>query len=351
MKIRFLRALFGYPFTLDRRARPLSGRWAAFSSGKKRNWAGALLWFCVITIYTMLPAPAALAQTLEDRYQQAVNVYNKGEMEDACTQFQQIQNESPGFKDTSSFLKTACNEKNRMYDMEEKRFHDGENLFNQGKLDEAREKFESAGKIRLKNPKYKAQIAHYIAEIDSRQIEERNFERAVALFNQKKYQEARDLFNQINGAKASVARDYLAKIAELLKPPRVEPAPKPPTPKPVTPTPPTPTPPVPTLADDGLLRQGLQDYFEGKTQEAEQALSDYLKQNGQKKEGLAYFFLGAAYGDGYFLSGEKDLHLRDMAVADFRSVRDHSPQFHPPAKYISPKILALYSDAAGLSTK
>jgi TolA-binding protein len=98
------------------------------------------------------------------------------------------------------------------------------------------------------------------------------------------------------------------------------------------------------LADEQPLRQGLEDYFEGKYIEAEQQLNVYADSHGRKLA-LAHFFLGAVHASRYFLSGEQDLQQKQLAIADFRTLSQDPRQFQPPTKYISPKILSLYAQA------
>ena len=74
-------------------------------------------------------------------------------------------------------------------------------------------------------------------------------------------------------------------------------------------------------------------------------MSDYLNNNG-KKQALAYFFRGATRSARYFLSGEKDAQQKQRAQEDFRTVHKDNRRFRPPEKYVSPKVLALYTEVA-----
>ena len=103
------------------------------------------------------------------------------------------------------------------------------------------------------------------------------------------------------------------------------------------------------MADQEPLRLGLEAYYAGKYDQAEQQLGVYVANHG-RKIALAYFFRGAAHASRYFLSGERDTHQRDLAVADFRALRKDSRQFQPPKQYVSPKILSLYLQSAGGSS-
>lgn len=394
---------------------------------------------------------ARAQERLEQLYQQAVDVYNDGKMEDACQLLQQVAKENPNYKQTQRYLNTACNEAKRMYAMEEKWFRDGVESANQGRLEEAKEKFEKASRIPLKHPKYKDQIRNHLKLIQSREEEEGRLQQCVNLYNQQKYDEAQACFAplaQAGGPRSSEARGYLTKVAEAiagqsareagarafdegvrlfkqrnyeeararfnkvtesggpkggearrylarieaaltlgakeqeafnegvglykggklsgasarftevvrlngqrrgeaekyLKQIRVELAkgggPKPSgTPHGVKPA-----------ASDDLLRAGLRAYINGNYAVAEESLTNYLSNNGEKRA-LAYFFRGAAHSARYFLSGEKDTDQKAQALADFRALKEYAAQFRPPEKYVSPKILAVYGDAVKTGTQ
>jgi len=94
------------------------------------------------------------------------------------------------------------------------------------------------------------------------------------------------------------------------------------------------------------LRLGLEAYFAGQYEQAEQQLSAYVANHG-RKIALALFFRGAAHASRYFLSGEQDIQQRDLARADFRASKADSQQFEPPTPFVPPKILSLYSQALG----
>ncbi len=64
----------------------------------------------------LLHAPLATAQEpLEQQYQRALDLFNKGKMEDACELFQQIEKEKPGYKETPAHRKAACAEATRLF--------------------------------------------------------------------------------------------------------------------------------------------------------------------------------------------------------------------------------------------
>jgi outer membrane protein assembly factor BamD (BamD/ComL family) len=353
---------------------------------------------------------AAAQDAVEERYQKALQLWNTAKIEDAYELLQQVEKERPGYKETQKFLNIARSEIPRMYATEKQLFDDGVASFDQRNYDDAKQKFEQAAKRPLKYPKYRTQIEDYrnrIAGLEREQQQVQQFDEGVRLYNQGDFTGARSKLNPVaqgTGSKANEARDILKKIRDYddcvrysssgqnasaltpcdnvartrgpkaaeavgilnrIKPPVTTGGPTPPPPPrptpekkevavskpPIKPTPSgskTATPPeTPTpVASEKTLRAGLQAYFQGNLEEAERSLSDYLSNNGQK-QALAYFFRGAAHSTRYFLSGKTDSQQKELAVNDFHAVKQRAGQFQPPQKYVSPKILALYSEAVG----
>jgi tetratricopeptide (TPR) repeat protein len=281
-------------------------------------------------------------ETLEERYQQALSAFNSAKMEEACEGFREVEKEKSGYKQTQTYLKVACAQVNLIEKREDDLFKEGVDLYSKGRLDDAKQKFDQASKVRLKNPKHATEISRYLKLIANQQSETRYFNEGVALFKEGRFSEAKARFDQVanaKGPKADDARNYLHRIEQAVQ--AAKQAPKPP---PATSTPSS-TPATQTAADDQILRTGLVAYFHGNLEEAERDLSNYLDNHGKKRD-LAFFFRGAAHGTRYFLSGEKDAREKDLALADFRSARDFGKQFQPPRNYVSPKILTLYSEVA-----
>jgi tetratricopeptide (TPR) repeat protein len=379
------------------------------------NWSRSTSWALAVAgsalaVFLLLGVSPAAAQDVEQRYQQAVEFFNSARMEDACELLQQVDRETPGYKQTKTYMNAACSQVKRMVTMEENLFNEGVQFFNQGRYDDAKQKFEQAAKIPLKNPKYRSQVSRYLRDMESRQNEERLFQEGVRLFNEGKYSEAQSRLNQVaqgGGPKAADARSYLGRIEEALRrqgaeeeinklfnagvqlfnagryanaltnfetvakaggprageartylqrieqasraqqppkqPPKEVAVTKLPGPEPkTTPQPET----LKPVASEQTLRAGLRAYFEGNIDRAEQDLSEYLSSNGPK-QALAYFFRGAARSTRFLLSGEKDVQQKELAVADFRALKERGARFQPPQKFVSPKILALYTEAVG----
>jgi tetratricopeptide (TPR) repeat protein len=315
-------------------------RWWTISSRITKGRSGVAL-FCLFTGLLGGLRPARAQETIDQRFQQAVALYNSAHADEACERFRQIEKEKPDYPPLKVELSDACRDAGDLRSSEDKRYNDGQLLLQQGKCDEAKAKFEGAAKLLLVHPKHKVEIADILKSWDEK---DKSYQKAVNLSKQGRIDEARGIFNQLASAgcpRASAAKDYLARLANAVPP------------KPQTKNPPPVVPqnnPETTPADQGsapsdqLLRDGLQDYFEGKYDDTERNLSEYL-QNGGKKQGLAYFFRGASHSTRFFVSGEKEVHEKQLALEDFRAAKEHAAQFRPPDKYVSPKILALYSSA------
>jgi tetratricopeptide (TPR) repeat protein len=457
----------------------LSG--TSYRTTRKRARALAALWLACLAL-----SPRATAQdSLEQRYQRAMAFFNSAKMEDACELFQQVEKEKPGYKETHTYLNPACSSARLAYALEEKLFNEATQLFNQGHIDDAKDKFQQASRIPLNHPKYRTQCDQYLRQIEGRLSEDSLFQQAVGQFNAGKYDEASALFTQIarsGGTRASEAQGYLQRISEGREESaynaavrafangdlssarrllgqvidlngkhkadaqnylarinsteneqqvfdgavqafngkryddaragfnqvvqrggsragdarayldKIDAAVKQQatlneTVKKATETGENPkqiarrfvgdaqtaiaggkysaaldilkaaesldpsnadvrrlTSQAQALAAEEPLRNGLEAYFEGKFDEAERDLSAYVSGNGSKRA-LAYFFRGAVHGSRFFLSGERDAQQKELALADFRTLQKDARAFQPPKKFVSAKILALYSQA------
>ncbi len=462
-----------------------------------RGWYGASA-----LLLAALLALTAAAQSIDQRYESAREAFNTGRMEDACELFQQVDREKPGYKETGKFLNISCAQVKLLYDTEEKLYKEGVQLMNQGQTEEAKGKFAQASSMRLKSPKYRSEINRLLREIESKENEgkaaaeqERLFSEGVRLYEQGQLDQARQRFERVTGPKAGEARSYLQRIEQQLKSQGDEqreaasfnaavdlfnrgdlPAARrgfddvarmngkrkseaenyitridqtlnarreedttfqdgvrkfdrkdfegarasfqrvvalngsrktdaqsylgridqelraaaeaKKKADEVSRGGETPQQAVQRLLGEAraamgqrdyktaleklqvaevldprnpelqrllaqareqqaeqALRAGLQAYFEGRWDDAERSLSQYLEGNGRKR-GLALFFRGATRSTRFFLSGEKDARQKELAQADFRAVGEASRNFRAPERYVSPKILDLYRASA-----
>lgn len=309
-------------------------------------------------IFSALPLAALLlgaprlasGQDFDQRLKHAMELQTNGKDEEACDAFKLLGQEKPGDKNIQAHINISCTQVKADKKMEEDLFTEGAALFDKHQYADARQKFEQAIKDRgLKTLRYKEQVNQYMARIDTALKEDTAFQDAVNLYKAGNKAAAHEAFAKLakaNGSKAAEAQDYLRKIEQ--EPPKEvakQEVPKQ-APKQAIAAGEAPSAQQAT-AGEQTLRAGLRAYFAGNLDEAERDLADYLAQNGPKR-GLAYFFRGAVHGTRYFLSGEKESHEKDLAVADFEAAKNRGQGFQPPPqKYISPKILALYSQAPG----
>ena len=245
---------------------------------------------------------------------------------------------------------------------EERLYQEGSKLFNEGNYSQAQSRLNQvaqaggskAGEARALLAKINEALGKQRAEEETNKL----FNDGVQLFKAGNNAEAFYKFDQVakgGGSKAGEARNYLQRIEQANraaqqppKPPAgkevavVKPSPKPPEPEPAKPSTETPKP----AATEQTLRAGLRAYFEGDVNAAERDLSDYLDNKGPK-QALAHFFRGAARSTRYLLSGEQEAEQKKLAVEDFRAFKNQAARLQPPEKFVSPKILALYSEAVG----
>jgi hypothetical protein len=93
---------------------------------------------------------------------------------------------------------------------------------------------------------------------------------------------------------------------------------------------------------DRMLANGIGEFYKGDYEGAEVHIKDYIELNGAKAA-LAYFYRAASKLTRYYLRGEKqdDRQLLQDAQSDFRMAKK-APNFNPPEKMVSPKIMDLY---------
>ncbi|HEX9764492.1 MAG TPA: hypothetical protein VGA39_04350, partial [Candidatus Acidoferrales bacterium] len=153
-----------------------------------------------LALAALLAAPAMAQETLDQRYERARDHFNSGRMEDACDLFQQVDKEKSGYKETGKFLNISCAQVKLLYDTEEKLYKDGVQLLNQGQVEEAKGKFTQASSMRLKSPKYRGETNRLLKEIEGRENEEKVFAEGVRLFEQGQLEQAKQRFERVSGA-------------------------------------------------------------------------------------------------------------------------------------------------------
>ena len=96
---------------------------------------------------------------------------------------------------------------------------------------------------------------------------------------------------------------------------------------------------------DVMLAKGIREFYQGLFEKSEVHIDDYLNVNGSKTA-LSQFYLGASKLTRFYLGGERDAGLKRDAEAAFRLAKKTSG-FDPPGEaYLSPKILKAYQDVS-----
>jgi len=172
------------------------------------------------SLASVLPLSSAADESLDSRYQKAVQLFDAAKMEDACDLFRGIEKESPGYKNTKTYLNPACSSAQQAYTLEEKLFNEGQDFLRGNHLEEAKQKLTQADHLALNHPKYRSQIESALKQIDQLEAGARadsDFQNAVQAFNQGKDDDATRMFTQIEqakGPKADDARAYLRRISD-----------------------------------------------------------------------------------------------------------------------------------------
>jgi len=96
---------------------------------------------------------------------------------------------------------------------------------------------------------------------------------------------------------------------------------------------------------DAMLAEGIRAFYGGAYSDAEESLKFYLISKGSKV-GLAKFYRGAVKLTRFYLDPTPDNTLYDDAVQEFKDAKRVSGFIPPDAKYVSPKILKVYEQAA-----
>lgn len=92
---------------------------------------------------------------------------------------------------------------------------------------------------------------------------------------------------------------------------------------------------------DVMLVRGISEFYQGDYDAAMTFVRDYLDLSGAKV-GLANFYMGAAKLTKYYLGGMTDKKLYNDATVAFRAAKG-TPGFVPPGReYVAPKILKVY---------
>jgi hypothetical protein len=149
------------------------------------------------------------------RLDRAKDLFHNAKMEDACAVFQQLDKEKPGDIQIQRYLKVSCAQVMAIQKTEEDLFNQGVQLFNQGQLDDARQEFERVGKLQgLTNLRYQAKALDYIKQIDAAREE---FDAAERAANRNDLDGAIAQFDRIANGGGPFASRAKTRLSELQK--------------------------------------------------------------------------------------------------------------------------------------
>jgi len=312
-----------------------------------------------------------VAQSPDERWQKAVSLFNStapGSVEDACDIMKQLVQEYPGSQDYETSQRTFCRQVKLMIESEKRVAEEGLQFARAGNCSGARSAYERILPLGTRDPRYRDQLKAELASCETKasatSADKSHINQARQLFQNGKDSEARALLQPVasgNGglaqeakqvlasiehveakdresideARKLAAQDKKAKARDLLRNVVRRGGPESADARQLLDH-------MGSATSDDVLRAALTEYFEGNLAKAEDDFTTYIGSNGDH-QALACFFRGVTRASRYYLSGETDTQQKTNALTDFRAVKQKYKDFHPPTRYISPKILDLYS--------
>lgn len=172
---------------------------------------------CLALLLAVLPgAPARAQNALEAKYQRAVDFFNSAKMEDACDLFTEIKAKDSAYKQIQMYSNSSCAMVKQTYQLEERIFKEAEDLFKKKQYDDAKQKYQQLLPLKLNKPKYRTQARSRIKNIDAILVDEKTFQDAEKLFQDGKYDQAKQKLNALvskNSPRKSAAQNILGQIA------------------------------------------------------------------------------------------------------------------------------------------
>lgn len=191
-----------------------------WTNSSRRTSRGGWL---VAALLALLSVPAFAGQK-EDLYKQAASAAVAGKADEAAKLYCQVAQIEPGFKDAKMMCTIMSMEVEKERKKNEERFSEGVKAFNEGKYEDAEQKFrnirsgarldEARQYLTARIPQARSQAA---AGEETRRLEgamNAKFDDAVRAFQRNDFNGARGLFSQISGKRQGEARDHLNKIKQ-----------------------------------------------------------------------------------------------------------------------------------------
>ncbi|MFQ5788244.1 MAG: tetratricopeptide repeat protein, partial [Thermodesulfobacteriota bacterium] len=273
---------------------------------------------------------------IEKKFTEGVSLLNQKDYEAAIKIFEEVKQQNPKYPRIDQYIGRARNALNRIAREEvqkstEKKRRDqidrllrqGENLFKQNKLDEAEVKFSFVLQIASNHPR----ALRFLDKIKEGRRQEniiQEFRLAVQFYDQNNLDDAETKFRQVivmSDGHHVESEEYLEKIRERklnLNP-------------------------TATISEaQRKTRAGVSAFYEGDYKKAIVQLEDVARNENNVAD--VYAFLACAYATKYFLQGEQDSTLYKMAIMRFRKATQLNPNYTLQDKYISPKIIGMFSE-------
>ena len=163
---------------------------------------------------------SAFAAKKDDLYKQAQAAVSAGKVEDAARLFCEVAKEDAAYKDAKQNCTIYTQEAERERKRNDDRFQEGVRLFNEGKFDDAEQKFKNVRtgprvdearqyiSSRIPAAKEKIKTAGQEEEWAAR------FQQGVQAYQRNDFGGAKSALGGVNGSKEGEARNYLNKIRE-----------------------------------------------------------------------------------------------------------------------------------------
>ena len=163
----------------------------------------------------LLAVPAFASK--DDDYKAAQAAASAGKAEEAARLFCQL---DPGFKDAGMMCGIMKKEAQKELQKNEDRFQEGLKAFNEGRYDDAKQKFQNVrtGPRAEEARQYvSSKIPQAIAakeQAGNESAANQKFEQAVQAYNRNDFNSARGLFQSVNGGKKGYAENYLNRMKQ-----------------------------------------------------------------------------------------------------------------------------------------
>jgi len=277
---------------------------------------------------------------VEKKYNEGIAFFNQKDYETAINRFEEIKKQNPEYPKVDDYINRAQNALDKITRDEARGLAarersqkigqlmgGGVNLFNQNKLDEAEIKFSNVLKLAANH----SEAINYLDKIKQRSQEniDKVFRSAVDLYNQNKWDEARDEFRRVLQLAGNHGKsvNYLKIIKERLDRDLKQTS-------------------SPASDLERSVRAGIIAFFQGNYDQAINQLEQATRDDNDTAH--VHAFLACAYATQYFLQNEKEKKLYNLAITKFQKALELNPDYGLDDKFISPRIIAMFNEKMSL---